>query len=267
MAEAVIGIGVPHGPMYPQLVAEQGPESALGRRYGAVRERLEAAAPDLVVVLTADHFVNFFFDNLPTFAVGILDHAHGPHERHMRIPRYDVEMDEAAGAAFHSFGIDQGFDLAACHELRIDHALMVPLHFLTPRMDVPVLPVYIRGLQPPLPRAERVLAFGGMLRRFIDERLAGRRVAVVASGSFSLEVGGPRIPWLDPEWCGVVNGAMQTGALASVAPQASTERMLQAGNVGGELLNWIALFGMLGDRPPDHLEPDGGHSFAVWEPR
>ncbi len=42
--------------------------------------------------------------------------------------------------------------------------------------------------------------------------------------------------------------------------------MRQAGNVGGELLNWIALLGAVGARTPDVFGQQAslGHSYAAW---
>jgi hypothetical protein len=43
--------------------------------------------------------------------------------------------------------------------------------------------------------------------------------------------------------------------------------MAHAGNVAGELLNWIVLQGFVGATPPASLvrEPQQGHAFGVWE--
>ncbi len=48
---------------------------------------------------------------------------------------------------------------------------------------------------------------------------------------------------------------------------ASTEdRMHAAGNVGGELLNWIAMLAFTDNRKPDFLEKqmENGHAYAGW---
>ena len=86
------------------------------------------------------------------------------------------------------------FDLSLSQDFDVDHSIMVPLHFLTPHMKIPIVPIFINGLAPPLPGAKRCYALGEMVRA--DRRgLAGehaRRGA--ASGSFSLEIGGPKIP-------------------------------------------------------------------------
>ncbi len=41
--------------------------------------------------------------------------------------------------------------------------------------------------------------------------------------------------------------------------------MLQAGNIGGELLNWIAMLGVIGDRKPRFIKPQlaQGHAYGV----
>jgi hypothetical protein len=42
--------------------------------------------------------------------------------------------------------------------------------------------------------------------------------------------------------------------------------MLEAGNVGGELLNWIVALGVIGVAPPAILinQPELGNAFAAW---
>ena len=42
----------------------------------------------------------------------------------------------------------------------------------------------------------------------------------------------------------------------------------ESGNIGGELLNWIAMLGVIGDRKPRfiHAQADGNHgqAFGAW---
>jgi len=46
----------------------------------------------------------------------------------------------------------------------------------------------------------------------------------------------------------------------------SEARMLEAGNVGGELLNWIVVLGIIGPSVPTLLinQPELGNAFAAW---
>ena len=48
--------------------------------------------------------------------------------------------------------------------------------------------------------------------------------------------------------------------------EATTERIGAAGNVSGELLNWIALLAVVGEHRPAFLEAqlDAGFGYAAW---
>jgi protocatechuate 4,5-dioxygenase beta chain len=265
MARVVLAAGVPHAPTFPKQVLEEGAESPTGALYRRVAEQIEAARPDILVVFDSDHFVNFFFDNMPTFCLGIVDEAWGPDETRLEMPKYTVQVAEGFARELLAYALERDFDVASKEEMVLDHSVLVPLHFLTPRMHVPIVPVYIRGLAAPLPRAQRCLALGRMVRDFITERWAGdERVCILASGSFSLEVGGPRIGRTDQVWMDTVVSALRSGKIDELVQCATTERMLAAGNVSGELLNWCALLGVVGDRKPLFVEPQHGHAYAVW---
>ena len=59
---------------------------------------------------------------------------------------------------------------------------------------------------------------------------------------------------------------IREGQVARLIEAATEARMLQAGNVGGELLNWIAMLAVVGNRKPDFLETqmENGHAYAGW---
>jgi protocatechuate 4,5-dioxygenase beta chain len=59
-------------------------------------------------------------------------------------------------------------------------------------MRRPIVPLFVNGLAPPLPLARRCYALGEMLRRALEGWPSDARVAILASGSFSLEIAGPR---------------------------------------------------------------------------
>ena len=264
MARLIFGAGVPHNPTAPKDVLAEGPGSETAALYARVRVQLEAARPDVIVVFDSDHFVNFFFDNYPTFCVGMVDETWGPDESRLEMPRYTVKVHEAFARALFAYGLEREFDLSSKEEMVLDHSILVPLHFLTPTMAIPIVPVYIRGLAVPLPLARRCLALGKMVAEFIAQWPGNERVAVLASGSFSLEVGGPRIGRTDHEWLATVVELLRSGRTDELVARATTERMLAAGNVSGELLNWIALLGALGLARPLFVEPQHGHAFAAW---
>ena len=48
--------------------------------YDRMRQALEAARPDALVVIGAEHFANFFMNNMPAICVGMGEHYEGPIE-------------------------------------------------------------------------------------------------------------------------------------------------------------------------------------------
>ena len=108
--------------------------------------------------------------------------------------------------------------------MKLDHASLVPLHFLTPEMNVPVVPIHIKALLEPLPRADRCFAFGEMIRRFIDQRPQAERIVMVASGSFSLEVGGPRMGTINKEWYEFVVNCLRQDDIDKLRPGSDLEK-------------------------------------------
>ncbi len=48
--------------------------------YDRMRQALEATRPDALIVVAAEHFANFFMDNMPAYALGMADHYEGPIE-------------------------------------------------------------------------------------------------------------------------------------------------------------------------------------------
>ena len=105
-----------------------------------------------------------------------------------------------------------------------------------------------------------------MVRQFVEDWSGNERVALMASGSVSLEVGGPRTTtWFDEPWVETVMGLMRQGNYQSVARRATEQKMLAAGNVAHELLNWTTVFGALNGAPPDYLDSVRGSVFAAWD--
>jgi protocatechuate 4,5-dioxygenase beta chain len=272
MAEIVAAVGVPHTPAFPALVEREGPQSETGQLYAQIRSQLEAAGADVLVMFDSDHLNTFFFDNLPALAVPIAAEAAGTNDGTPGMHNRSVLLAPELGEQVLSGLTGQGYFPARSARLSVDHSVMVPLHFLDPGERMLVLPIYLNGLVPPLPDAARCLALGDDVRSIIEAWDSPLKVALAASGSFSLEVGGPRIAdnaiagVPDPEWVTHVSSRLKAGQTAELVAEATSERMQQAGNVGGELLNWIALLGAVGPRTPEVLEQQValGHSYAVW---
>ncbi|HTK36528.1 MAG TPA: extradiol ring-cleavage dioxygenase [Caulobacteraceae bacterium] len=152
--------------------------------FGELRDALHAARPDALVVIGAEHFANFFMDNMPAFAVGMADSYSGPIEDvdWLHIPHRTVRGDAALSEALVAEML-QTVDVAYAQEWRFDHGIMVPLHFLDPDNRLTVIPANINCQGPPLTPLHRAWAFGEALRRAADK--VPQRIAVVGTGGIS----------------------------------------------------------------------------------
>jgi aromatic ring-opening dioxygenase catalytic subunit (LigB family) len=270
MAELVAGIGVPHSPHYPARIAKDGPEET-ARLYREVAATLAAVKPDAIVIFANDHFNTFFLDNFPTFAIGVADTGCGPNDQ-TKMPSYDFPVPSALAAHIRNVGIRDGFDLSVVGEIGVDHAMLVPLHYLTDGVKIPVVPIWVNAFVKPLPAARRCYALGAMVRSAIESLAAPLRVAAIGSGSFSLEIGGPKIKpgertsVPDLAWSQQVHRRIAQAQHDELVAEATPEQMWKAGNIGGELLNWIALLGVVGKEKPHYLAGQGqeGHAYAAW---
>lgn len=149
-----------------------------------MRVRIEQARPDAIVVVAAEHFANFFMNNMPSFAIGMADAYAGPieDEAWLGIERRQVPGNRRLSQALIE-NVMQRCDISYAEEWRFDHGIMVPLHFLTPRYDLAVVPVNINCQGPPLAPLHRVWAFGEALRRAADS--VPERIALVGTGGIS----------------------------------------------------------------------------------
>ncbi|MBM2811870.1 MAG: 2,3-dihydroxybiphenyl 1,2-dioxygenase [Chloroflexi bacterium] len=253
MAELVDIIGVTHNPFLPGLLKAPNAEQALldgAADYEGLHQRLAKARPDVLICVASDHLNQWFMNNMPPFIVGKAPRAVGPfphEERGWGLTHYDVEVDTDVAKHVLRSAPDVGIDLAFSDEFLIDHSFTVPLNFLRPEMDIPIVPIWTNVMAPPLPPARRFFQIGQALRRIIDDMPGGKRVGVVSSGHLSVEVGGPRMGGTsapDLDFDRRVMDLMGKGDPEALLAEASAERLLKAGNVAFGFLNYVLLLGL-----------------------
>ncbi len=175
-----------HGPGITGRADQADPEvrDAFYAAYHDMRAAIEATEPDALLVVAAEHFANFFMDNMPAFAMGMADFYDGPIEDPAWL---GIDGFRAPGAKDLSrrliTEVMQTVDVAYAEEWKFDHGIAVPLHFLTPNFDLPVIPANINCQGPPLTPLSRAWAFGEALRRAADS--VPERVVLVATGGIS----------------------------------------------------------------------------------
>ncbi|HLH27082.1 MAG TPA: hypothetical protein VK066_31570 [Chloroflexota bacterium] len=259
MGKIVAAVAMTHNPRIYQAAEAAKPEDReyVYGNFGVLRQKLEAARPDALIVFANDHFDNFFLDNMPGFCIGVARQAEGPfwyeHEI-QRIPRYRAPVHEALAADVLRKGIEAGVDFAFAREFRMDHAFCVPLSFVAPNQDLPIIPVYTNVWAYPLPTPHRYYEMGRVLRQVVESRPGDERVAVLASLNLSTEVGGPKMGWRDLEFDQLALDLMRRGDVDRILNDVTIERMMQAGNSTPEYLNYVALLGFVGTLPPSFVE-------------
>lgn len=275
MAQIATIMGVTHSPPLPKLIMGEVPAyRGVAAAFDDMRRRLAATRPDLILVLGCDHLNQFFMNNMPAFLVGKAPSSLGPfqHERDRAgMPSYQVSIDQHAARTIIEEGFTENVDFAFADECVIDHSFTVPLCLLRPEADLPIVPVFSNVMAPPFPPAARFHRVGQALRAIVDRLPAGQRVAVVASGHLSTEVGGPRLraglsaDRPDPAFDKAAMAMFAAGDTEGMLQLATAERMAAAGNVTSAFLNFVMLMGFAGDRPADQAEEIIGSPFLTWD--
>ena len=138
MAQIVGGFGVPAHPGVSDFVKRDGPDCEIARLFGAQKDDLAVTRPDVIVMFDTDHLNTFFLDSLPIFAMGVDKTFKAPNDEPRDVPDYVVPSAPDLAAHIRLAGIEAGFDVGMTQNFSVDHSVIVPLHFLTPDMNIPV---------------------------------------------------------------------------------------------------------------------------------
>lgn len=212
--------------------------------FDQLRRRLADARLDVLVLFTAEHWANFFLDHMSAFCIGLAGTFTGPIESWLKIDKRVIRGDPQLARALLEACYANDLEPSSAQELQLDHGTMIPLHFLTPDMQVPVVPILINTLAPPFPSARRCLALGRVVGDIA--RRSGKRVGLVATGGMSHDPGERNHGVIDSGFDQRFLEQMTRGDLSELASY-SQDDLLRAGAGAVELLCWIALAGALRD--------------------
>jgi len=215
--------------------------------YDEVHEWLQSARPDVAVVIYNDHGLNFFLDNLPTFAVGAAPEYRSEDEGwglptfppYTGIPKLSWHVIESL--------IEQEFDVATCQEMLVDHAFINPMRLLWPNQNPPpikTVPIHINTVQHPMPKPSRCLAFGKALGVAIESYPQDLRVVLVGTGGMSHQLDGTRAGFINKEFDQLCMQKLidEPEDLA----QFSIEDIVRLGGTQGtEIVMWLVMRGAL----------------------
>ena len=203
------------------------------------RQEIEASGAEALVVVAAEHFGNFFMNNMPAYCIGIGEKHSGPIEDSdwLKIEKTDVPGAPELGQRL-AKEIMQTVDVAYAEEWKFDHGIMVPLHFLTPRYDLPVIPVNINCQGPPLTPLHRAWAFGEAIRRAADS--VPEKIAVVGTGGISHWPATPDSGKINEAWDREFLARLERFDKEALLSYTDEETYRDAGQGGFEIRTYIA---------------------------
>ena len=221
-------------------LAEPTAKDAFHAAFYAMGEELHATQPDALIVVGAEHFGNFFMNNMPAFAIGMAEQYEGPIEDPIWLGIARTRVPGNAALSARIVGeVMQTVDVAYAEEWKFDHAIAVPLHFLTPKYDLAVIPANINCQGPPLTPLPRAWAFGEALRRAADG--VPERIAIVATGGISHWPATPDSGRINAEWDREFLARWSRNDRSALLSYTDAQTYRDAGQGGFEIRTFIAL--------------------------
>ena len=210
-----------------------------------IRDELAAAQPDTILLLTSEHWANFFLDHIGAFCIGRAAAYRGPIEPWLNIAKAEIKGEPELAAELLETSYEEGVEPSFAYELEFDHGTMVPLSLIMPRMDRPVVPVLFNTLAKPQPSARRCFELGRLIGEIAKN--SPRRIGLIATGGLSHDPGERNHGIIDSDFDHRFLAAM-TKADGETLSGYSRADFAAAGAGAFELLSWVALTGALGGR-------------------
>jgi protocatechuate 4,5-dioxygenase beta chain len=210
--------------------------------YDEVHQWLDRVKPDVAVMIFNDHGLNFFLDNLPTFAVGAAPEYRSEDEGwglptfppYQGKPEFSWHIIESL--------VEDEFDIATCQEMVVDHAFINPMRLLWPDQDPPpiaTVPISVNTVQHPLPKPSRCYDFGRAIGRAIDSYPdEDLKVVLIGTGGMSHQLDGRRAGFINKDFDMMCMEKLVDDPEA-LAKYSIDEIIKLAGTQGAEIINWL----------------------------
>lgn len=271
MASLAGAFAASHGPL---IVREwdalpPGERQRLKSGFEELGRRIAAARPDALIVVSPDHWSNFFLDNVPAVCIGVGETNDGPPEAWMKaFPHREIRGHPALAMHLAQQAMSAGFEPSISHRLKLDHGVCIPLWRMALAPLPRIVPMLVNSIEPPLPSLARCLAWGRQIAHAVRSFPENLRIAVLATGGLSHSIGEPTMGAIYEDF------DRETIRLFS-----SSERELVSyleknlpthGNGSEEVRNWLVAHGAAGGRGfelVDYLPVPKvivGCGFAAW---
>lgn len=291
MAQIVLGVGASHSTLMNTHWEETTHrEEAITFRDGLAeaRRRVEAARPDVALIIGSNHFRGFWLDLIPGFTLG-LGECLASGESGTPKGRQPVHTGLARHIVDDVVGSGRG-DLAFSARMQIDHGQSHAIQYLLAGLEVPIIPLVVNVFARPLPPLARCREVAEAIRAAVASYPEDLRVVVIGSGGLSHRLPWPdwRAPegddeefmvraWLDgrlnwsdydvrrrqiiraatsaitPEWDEAVIDTFVAGRTAELYAYSTEDLEREAGNGSQELRSWLMMATLLGGAPAERI--------------
>jgi hypothetical protein len=222
--------------------------------FEVLRRQIEAYRPDAILVVGDDQEDMFSAANNPAFAVYTGSEVWGScAPMYLQRPAEDSRIrmpvhTELAKLTLREL-MKRGFDPASCSELKpqgrhpergVSHMLVYPMPRLVPKLDIPVIPLFLNAYYPPQPSGRRCWDLGVALADIFKDR--PERIAIYGSGGMSHDPAGPRAGWVDEPLDNWVMERIESNRGEDLANLFSFDSDALRGGTG-ELRAWITAAG------------------------
>jgi aromatic ring-opening dioxygenase catalytic subunit (LigB family) len=274
MASLVGAFAASHGPIIARDWDKLAPDhrARLQSAFDELARRYLACRPDILILVSPDHWVNFFINNLPAVLIGIGEEHDGPPEPFMKkvYPHKVLKGHARFGRHLLDTALANDFEPSLSHRLALDHGSCVPLWRLGIGPETPIVPLLVNDLEEPMPSIRRCLSWGRLVRQAIESYPGDERIAILGTGGLSHSIGEATMGWIDEPFDRECIEHFQRGEEKALS-QFLEARLPKTGNGAHEIRDWVVAHGAAGSQgfelidyfpsPPTLV----GCGFASWK--
>jgi hypothetical protein len=274
VAEIVLAYCASHAPMM-SSARMAAPAEQRDNFFGALeylKGESVARGVQACVVLSNEHFTNFFLENFPQTCIGLGEKNWGPTEEWLPIDKVWIPGHPGLANHIAEHTLRSGFDPAFSHQLELDHGIMTVYYELDNEMALPLVPIVQNCAVPPLMPVRRAYEFGRAVGDAIRSYTGLQRVAIIGAGGLSHFIGNPRVGDIEEDFDRWFLERLEKGELEEILDMPDSEIEL-AGNGNHEMRSWLAVAGAVAPTNATTLAYEPVHPWitgmgvALWETR
>lgn len=272
MAELVAVFAASHGPLIIRNWQNVKPadRQGLNSAFREIGKRIGHARPDVLIMISPDHWTNFSLDNLPSVCIGLGETHDGPPEPWLKdFPHRSFAGHPGLASHLLSASIARDFEPSTSYHLALDHGFCIPLWKAELDPIPPLVPIIINDIEPPMPTIRRCFSWGRLLADAIASYPEDLRVAILATGGISHSIGETTMGDIDEPFDRECIRRFETGGESAVVEFLS-RRLPLTGNGAAEMRNWVIAHAAAGARGFELIrycpvpEVYVGCGFAAW---